>query len=159
MAQFVGEIPDPNDPESVAEWARGIASLLNGQLSIGEPISQNTTMFPNGVKGHLVGSFVEVVIGQGFAPGVNYTCTHNLNVENKGIGTGPTDMNVGWIPVRWEHDGNGCAGAGIETVSCSYEGGAITANSIQLMFHAAAPRNVAQDHPSFVTLWFFPTTL
>ena len=153
MAQFIGEIPDPNDPESVAEWSRSVADLLNGQLSIGEPISHDTVMHPNGVKGHMLGSFVTVVIGTGDLA-ANITCTHNLNVPNKLAG----GLNVGWLPVRWEHDGTGVAGV-VETISCNYRtGDAVTANAIDLRFYAAAARTVADATPLTATLWFFPTT-
>jgi hypothetical protein len=117
---------------------------------------------PNGVKGHMLGSFVTVVVGQGYAIGAQVPCVHNLDIPNKGTATytltTPTDLNVGWVPVRWEHDAAGCLGAGIETVSCIYEGGTVTANSIELVFYAAGPRTVIQESPLFVTLWFFPAT-
>jgi hypothetical protein len=167
VASFVPELLNPEDPESVAQWARDVGDVVNGQLSIGEPISHDVALFPNpishdvalfpnGVKGHMLGSFVNLVIGTGDLD-ANITCTHNLNIPNKGTGTGPTEMNVGWVPVRWEHNGTGVAGV-VETVSCNYEDGAITADSIQLRFYAAAARTVNDANPLYVTLWFFPTT-
>ena len=160
MADFVPELVNPNDPDSIAEWARAINSLVNGFISIGEPVSEDTTRKPNGVKGHLLGSFVTVEIGtkdDGFWAAV--TCTHNLNIPNKGVGASPSDLNVGWVVVRWEHDGNGVAGAN-EMMSCNYRtGDAVTNNSIDLRFYYGnGARNVNDDHPIYVTLWFFPTT-
>ena len=155
MAQFVGEIPDPNDPESVAEWARGIANLLNGQLSIGEPISQDTTMFPNGVKGHLVGSFVvrsDIVLAD-----TAYTFTHNLNIPNKGAGNDP--LNVCWEVVRFIHDGTNVNAA--STLSVNYDSrdaAGVLDNSIDLRFYVGGARTIAAPNPLTAALWFFPTT-
>jgi hypothetical protein len=156
VTQFAPELINPEDPNSLTEWARTITSIVNGNISIGEPVSSDTTMMPNGVKGHLLGSFVNLVIGTGDLD-VNITCTHNLNIPNKGTGTGPTEMNVGWVPVRWEHNGTGVAGV-VETISCNYEDGTITANSIQRRFYAAAALTVNDANPLYVTLWFFPTS-
>ena len=156
MASFVPDLLDASDPASVEAWAVRVADVVNGQVSIGEPISHDTALLPNGVKGHLIGSFVTVILGQGFALDTNITCTHNLNVENKGVGTDPTELNVGWVIVRAEHSGTG---AGVtSTISCNYEtGDAVTANSIELRFYANA-RTVDQVDPLYITLWFFPTT-
>jgi hypothetical protein len=158
VADFVGEIQNPEDPDSIAEWSRTVADLLNGQLSIGEPVSEDATLKPNGVKGHLLGSFVNVVIGTGDLDAA-FTCTHNLNIPQKGTGTAPTELNVCWTIVRAEHSGNG---AGVtSTISCNYEtGDAVTANAIDLRFYANA-RTVADPAPDdriFITLRSFPAT-
>ena len=152
MAQFVHEIPDPTTPESVAEWSREIAGLLNGQLSIGEPISDGTTLKPNGVKGHMIGSFVtrtDIV-----AADTLYTFTHNLDIPNKASG----GLNVGWIPVRYIHDGDTVDAA--STITCNYEttdSASVTATAMPLRFYFGGTRVVA-GHALTATIWFFPTT-
>jgi hypothetical protein len=151
VATFVPELQNPDDPESVAEWARIVASKINGQISIGEPVSEDTTLKPNGVKGHLLGSFVEVVIGTNDL-NTAMTCTHNLNLSVWG-----TDLNVGWIIVRAEHSGTGAAVN--STISCNFQtGDTIGANAIELRFYADT-RTVTDGADALtVHLWFFPAT-
>lgn len=158
MASFVPPLLDPRNPDAVSRWARMVADTINGQLSIGEPISNDTALLPNGVKGHMLGSFFSLYLEDlKYDLDTAHVCTHNLNVPNKGVGTGPTDLNVGWIIVRAEHSGNS---ADINsTVSCNYEtGDPVTANSIALRFYANAARAVTVADPLYITLWFFPTT-
>jgi hypothetical protein len=150
VASFVPELLNPEDPESVAQWARDVGDVVNGQLSIGEPISHDVALFPNGVKGHMLGSFVThtaIVLADNA-----YTFTHNLNIPNKATG----GFNVGWIPVRYIHDGNTVDAA--STISVNYEtGDAITANAIDLRFYFGGTRVIA-GHALTATIWFFPTT-
>jgi len=122
VASFVPELVDPNDPESIAEWARAISSLVNGFISIGEPVSEDTTRKPNGVKGHLLGSFVTVETTANTQAAV---CTHNLNIDPKGLTAPPVyndPLNVAWVIVRVQHDGFGAAGVG--GVAAMFHGGA-----------------------------------
>jgi hypothetical protein len=160
VAQFVPELVDPTNPDSIAEWARLITALVSGQISIGEPIAPSPdpatptaldALRPNGVKGHMLGSFVQVSIGTGDLD-VAFTCTHNLNIPNKVAG----GLNVGWVIVRAEHNGTG---AGVtSSISVNYEtGDTVTANAIDLRFYANA-RTVNDANPIVFTLWFFPAT-
>jgi len=156
MASFVPPLLNPENPDSVADWARAVADVVNGQLSIGEPISDNTTLKPNGVKGHLLGSFVFVETTSAVQ---SVVCTHNLNVEPKNI-TAPVPawddpLNVGWDLVRLQHDDTGGAAAGGHMVV--WHGGTLTANTIELEFHLSG-HTVSALHPAYWTVWFFPTT-
>ena len=155
MARFVPDLIDPSNHESVAAWAADVADVVNGQISIGEPISHDAVMHPNGVKGHLLGSFVTIPVDDLKYPlDTACLCHHNLNVPNKAAG----GLNVGWVIVRIEHDGTGVGVT--STVSCNYDtrdSAGITENAIPLRFYAVA-RTVTVAHPMNVTLWFFPTT-
>lgn len=155
MAHFAPTLLDPTDPESIAHWADQIEQLINGRLSIGEPVSEDTTRLPNGVKGHMLGSFVTIPVDDLKYPlDTACLCHHNLNVPNKAAG----GLNVGWMIVRIEHDGTGVGSTSV--VSCNYDTrdvAGITNNAIPLRFYAVA-RTVTVVHPMNVTLWFFPTT-
>lgn len=163
MATFVPPLLDPSNPNAVANWAREVADVINGQISIGEPLALNPDPTaggadparPNGVKGHLLGSFVVVEIGTNDLGHANpVTCTHNLQIVPKG-----GSLNVGWVIVRAEHDGTGVV-AGDETITVNYRtGDAVGNNAIALRFYATGARTVDDFHPITVALWFFPTTL
>jgi len=170
VASFVPPLLDPENPNAVANWAREVADTINGQISIGEPLATLAdgtggldTLRPNGVKGHLLGSFVDVEIGTGDLA-VAITCTHNLNIINKGTtplaeSGNESDLNVCWVIVRTEHDGTGPP-VNVDTISCNFQtGDTVTDNSIQLRFHAVlGGRTVADASPIYLKLWFFPTT-
>lgn len=166
MASFVPPLLDPENPDAIANWAREVADVLNGQVSIGEPVATlpdgtggiDTTR-PNGVKGHLSGSFVLVEVGTGdLGHAGAITCTHNLNIPTNIASLPAGALNVGWVVVRVEHSGNGVV-AGDETISVNYRtGDAVTTTAIDLRFYASGARTVSDVHPIYVTLWFFPTT-
>ena len=161
MAQFAPELVDPTNPDSIAEWARTITALVNGGISIGEPLAWDVLtgavdlLRPNGVKGHILGDFVQVEVGfKDTGDWIAVTCTHNLNIPNRVAG----GLNVGWTPVRFEHDGNTVDAA--STISVNYRtGDTVTANAIDLRFYASGTRVVSDAHPIIATLWFFPATL
>ena len=132
MASFVPPLLDPGNPDSVAKWAKDVADVINGQLSVGEPISHET--------------------GQ-------YVYEHNLNVEPKGM-TAPTDytdpLNVMWQIVRFTNPG-GLAPTGSGGYLDFHDGYAVTANSIELEWHVGG-HNIGVAQPMILTVWFLPTT-
>lgn len=157
MPNFVPDLQNPEDASSIQEWSRRVAGLINGHISIGEPISHDTALFPNGVKAHLLGSFVQV---ETTANTQSAVCTHNLNIDPKGLSAPPVwndPLNVGWIIVRVQHDNFGAAGIGGTAAMFHGGAGTVTANSITLEFHLSG-HTVAVAHPALWTLWFFPTT-
>lgn len=160
MASFVPPLLDPENPDAVAEWARAVADWANGQVSIGEPVATIgdgsgivDPLRPNGVKGHLLGSFVvrsDIVLAD-----TVYTFTHNLNIPNKAVANDP--LNVCWVVVRLVHDGTAVNEA--STISVNYESGdAVTENAIDLRFYIGGARTIAAPNPLTAALWFFPTT-
>ena len=156
MASFVPPLLDPGNPDSVAKWAKDVADVVNGNLSLGEPISHDTALFPNGVKGNTLGSFVTHTIT---AKTGQYVYEHNLNVEPKGM-TAPTDytdpLNVMWQIVRFTNPG-GLAPTGSGGYLDFHDGYAVTANSIELEWHVGG-HNIGVAQPMILTVWFLPTT-
>jgi len=165
MASFVPPLLDPANPDAIANWAREVADLLNGEISIGEPLATLAdgtegldTLRPNGVKGHMLGSFVQADTTSAVQ---SVLFTHNLNVTPKGISAPPAwndPLNVGWVLVRLQHDDFGAAATGGHAVL--WHGGVgsiLTANAIELELHLSG-HTVNVTHPARWTFWFFPTT-
>ena len=163
MAMLPPRLADPSDPDDMARWMREVTELLSGQLSFGDPVAWDPIagvvdpLRPNGVSGHMVGSFVRT---EWTANNQVQTLTHNLNVEPKGM-TAPTawddPLNVGWVIVRCLGQtlvGGGAGGAMLDW----HDAQAITANAIDLECHISGHVVNAGSH--FITdTWFFPTTI
>jgi len=165
VASFVPPLTDPGNPNAVANWAREVADVINGQISIGEPLATLAdgtegldTLRPNGVKGHLLGSFVEIEIGNVVLPPLvtPVPCVHNLDIPNKVAG----GLNVGWVVVRVEHKELFPGNTTLTSVPGVYyeTGDAVTNNSIELRFVCMGARSITDARPLKFTLWFFPTT-
>lgn len=172
MATFLPQLLDPENPDSVAAWARAVSDWANGQVSIGEPVAPNPDPLvggvdpirPNGVKGHLLGSFVTVTQT---AQAQVIRCTHNLGVVPKGLtlpGILHTDpLNVAWVVVRVRHDNTLLAGppAGGPSLPV-FVGGAGSVDTTDGNYIDLAFRVDGYDIPATSMvweLWFFPTTL
>ena len=156
MASYVPPLLDPGNPDAVARWAKLVADTINGQLSIGEPISEDTALKPNGVKGHMLGSFVHHTCNGKTG---TFTFVHNLNVEPKGM-TAPTvysdPLNVMWTIVR-AANASGIAPTGSGIYLDFHDGYAVTANSIELEWHIGG-HNVVGAEAMDIVIWFIPTT-
>ena len=164
MAMLPPRLADPSDPDDMARWMREVTELLSGQLSFGDPVAWDPIaevvdpLRPNGVRGNMLCSFVEVVMESD--PDM-LVCTHNLNIEPKGwAGANPVwndPLNVNWITISQQHVGGGGGGGAGQTM---YMGGAgsMTANAIELMFHFGDHLVNAGANRAIVRLLFFPTT-
>ena len=163
MASFVPPLMDPANPDAIANWAREVADLLNGQISIGEPLATLAdgtggvdTLRPNGVKGHTLGSFVHHTCDGKTG---TFTFVHNLNIEPKGM-SAPTlhndPLNVMWTIMRATNAG-GIAPTGSGIYLDFHDGYAVTANSIELEWHIGG-HNVVGAQAMDIVIWFIPTT-
>jgi hypothetical protein len=157
--RFVPELTDASDPIAVEAWARAVSDVINGQVSIGEPVSENTTMFPNGVQGNVRGSFC---VGQITASPAPVVFVHNLNIPALGTAAPPlyTDpLNVAWQIVRVRHDGTGAAGLGGCGASAVFRGGLFSLGPTGIILYCSLTHcTVDAVHPAIFELFFFPTT-
>jgi len=158
----MGRVPkvlvDVKNPQSVVDYVSRIQRVVDGQIEFGSPqdprdpastnIADGTTQ--NGTLLNIAGSWVELKLDDvGNLINTNVTCIHNLGVAVLSA----SEPNVRWLMFGWQHSGAG-AGAG-SAVSAIYVDGAVTSNSIQLRFHAAA-RTVTVANPLKVCLFFVP---
>ena len=156
----MGRVPkvlvDINQPQSIVDYMSRIQRVVDGQIEIGspkDPRDPTSTALADGVvhNGTILngaGSWVEILINDTTQPlNSNVTCTHNLGLQV----ISASEPNVLWQVCGLQHSGAG-AGAG-SAITVIYVDGAVTSNSIQLRFHAAA-RTVNVANPLKVALWF-----
>ena len=151
-------LPDPNDPKSIVEYLSRAQRILDGGIELGNPqdprdpasttradgVSHNGTI----VNGLL--SWFELQLDDATnLLNTNVACIHNLDVSVLSA----TEPNVRWFVAGFQHSGVG-TGAG-SAISVGYVDGAVTSNSIQLRFYAAA-RTVTVAEPLKVSLLFIP---
>ncbi len=148
---FVGELVDPRSPDSLADWARGVAEALNAGLSFGDPTHPvDPSQFPNGQVDNVRGSFA---LARFEATDSALSVAHNLALDTVGVGP-----NVAWFLLGLRHDGTGVLG-GDEPISIEYrEGDAVGADAIELRAMAAGGRTVDATHPLRALLFFIAVT-
>ena len=156
----MGRVPkvlvDINSPQSVVDYMSRIQRVLDTQVEIGSPQDPrdpaSTTLADgvvhNGTILNGAGSWVEIDLNDTTHPlNSNVACVHNLGLQV----ISASKPNVLWQVCSLIHSGLG-TGAG-SAISVVYTDGAVTSNSIQLRFHAAA-RTVNVANPLTVALWF-----
>lgn len=155
MTRVPKVLVDPSSPQSIVDHLGRVQRIVDQQIDFGTPQDPRdpTSTAPadgiahNGTIANMAGSWFQLQLDDATnLLNTDVTCIHNLGVQV--VASRP---NVLWSIKSIEHDGTG-AGAG-SVVTAVYSNGAVTTNSIQLRFFAAA-RTVTVAHPLLLTIWF-----
>lgn len=149
---------DAKNPQSIVEHLYRVQRVVDRLVEFGSPQDPSdptsTTralgVAHNGTLQNIDGSWFEAVLEATGRTAI--TCVHNLNVATTQPATAP---NVRWLVFGVQHNG---AGAVMPTIAvdCWYQGGARTADQIELVFNLVVGGVLTVDaaNPVVVSLFF-----
>ena len=119
----------------------------NRRISFGSDENGDGTPEPH----NMLGTWVKATAVD---PGAVITFSHNLGLQ----ATSAVTPQVAWEIVCFKHSGAGAPAVGVHggALSLVYEGGVVTANSIQLVLRTAGTRTIDGPNPVTVLVFFAP---